>query len=130
MRFLALIFAVYIAFATPTFAAANEAAAPESALAGIDIHDIQAMLHKHFSVDDLEKLRDYLHAAMSGAPVVMAADLKAKLRQFMTEMRVEYGFQFHVMMAQLKKKVFKVLPPDLAELAEEFTSKSEPEVEQ
>ena len=130
MRFLALIFAVYIAFATPTFAAANGAAAPEAALAGIDIHDIQAVLHKHFSVDDLEKLRDYLHAAMSGAPVVMAADLKAKLRQFMTEMRVEYGFQFHVMMAQLKKKVFKVLPPDLAELAEEFTSKSEPEVEQ
>ena len=130
MRFLALIFAVYIAFATPTFAAANEAAAPESALAGIDIHDIQAMLHKHFSVDDLEKLRDYLHAAMSGAPVVMAADLKAKLREFMTEMRVEYGFQFQVMVAQLKKKVFKVLPPDLAELADEFTSKSEPEPEQ
>ena len=130
MRFLALIFAVYIAFATPTFAAANEAAAPESALAGIDIHDIQAVLHKHFSVDDLEKLRDYLHAAMSGAPVVMAADLKAKLRQFMTEMRVEYGFQFQVTMAQLKKQVFKVLPPDLAELADEFTSKTEPEPEQ
>ena len=127
MRFLALIFAVYIAFATPTFAAANEAAAPESALAGIDIHDIQAVLHKHFSVDDLEKLRDYLHAAMSGAPVAMVADLKAKLRQFMTEMRVEYGFQFQVMMAQLKKQVFSVLPPDLAELADEFSGKPEAE---
>ena len=130
MRLIALIFAATLAFAAPTFAVANEPATPESALAGIDVNDLQKLLQKHFSVEDIEKLKDYLRAVMSGAPVAMVADLKAKLRQFMTEMRVEYGFQFQVMMAQLKKKVFKVLPPDLAELAEEFTSKSEPETEQ
>ncbi|MEO6021906.1 MAG: hypothetical protein ABIP64_02075 [Burkholderiales bacterium] len=130
MRFLALVFAVFFAFAAPAFVAADEGATLESAFAGIDFNDLQKLLQKHFSVDDIEKLKDYLRSAMIGGPVTMAADLKAKLRQFMTEMRVEYGFQFQVMMAQLKKKVFKVLPPDLAELADEFTSKYAPEAEQ
>ena len=130
MRIISLIYAVFFALATPAFAATDESVTPESALAGIDVNDIQKLLHKHFSVDDIEKLKDYLRSAMMGAPVTLGSDLKEKLRKFMTDMRVEYGFQFQVMMAQVKKKVFKVLPPDLAELAEEFTSKSEPETEQ
>ena len=55
-----------------------------------------------------------------GWQMPMAPDLKAKVRDFMSAMRLEHGFQFAVFMAELKKKVFRVLPPDLAELAEEF----------
>ena len=130
MRSIVLISTLVFALAAPTFSATDDAVKPESALAGIDINDIQKLLQKHFSVDDIEKLKDYLRSAMMGAPVTLGLDLKEKLRKFMTDMRVGYGFQFQVMMAQVKKKVFKVLPPDLAELAEEFTSKSEPETEQ
>jgi hypothetical protein len=35
-----------------------------------------------------------------------------------------------VLMAELRKKIFRVLPPDLAELAEEFTRQPQPDVEQ
>ena len=60
----------------------------------------------------------------------MARDLKGKVRDFMTEMRLEYGFQFAVMMEQLKQKLFRVLPPDLAELAEEFTKKPKADLDE
>jgi hypothetical protein len=33
-------------------------------------------------------------------------------------------------MAELKKKLFRALPPDLAELAEEFTQKSQAEFDE
>ena len=65
-----------------------------------------------------------------GLQIPMAPDLKAKVRDFMTQMRLEYGFQFAVMIAELKKKVFRVLPPDLAELAEEFVQKPKEDLDE
>ena len=100
--------------------AAAEAEAP---IAGIEWRNVEKMLAKHFSMDDIASLKEYMKGAMMGLQIPMAPDLKQKVRDFMTEMRLEYGFQFAVMIAELKKKVFRVLPPDLAELAEEFAKK-------
>ena len=71
-----------------------------------------------------------MKGAMLGLPTPMALGLKAKVRDFMTEMRLEYGFQFAVMIEQLKKRLFRVLSPDLAELAEEFSKKPRADLEE
>ena len=81
-------------------------------------------------MDDIASLKEYMKGAMMGLQIPMAPDLKQKVRDFMTEMRLEYGFQFAVMIAELKKKVFRVLPPDLAELAEEFAKKPQAELDE
>ncbi len=112
-----------LALSTPVFAATETGASTESALAGIEWRNVEKLLQKHFSLEDIAGLKEYMKGAMMGLQLPMAPDLKEKVRNFMTEMRLEYGFQFAVMMEQLKKKLFRVLPPDLAELAEEFTKK-------
>ena len=91
---------------------------------------MKKILKKHFSLEDIANLKEYLKGAMLGLPTPMAPDLKSKVRDFMTEMRLEYGFQFAVIMEQLKKKLFRLLPPDLAELAEEFTKKPQAALEE
>ena len=123
MQMKQLLFAASLLFSVPVFAATETGAQAEAALAGIDWRDVEKMLTKHFSLADIESLKEYIRGAMMGLPTPMAPELKAKVRDFMTEMRLEYGFQFAVLMAELKKKVFRILPPDLAELAEEFTRK-------
>lgn len=112
-----------LALSTTVFAATETGASTESALAGIEWRNVEKLLQKHFSLEDIAGLKEYMKGAMMGLQLPMAPDLKEKVRNFMTEMRLEYGFQFAVMMEQLKKKLFRVLPPDLAELAEEFTKK-------
>jgi hypothetical protein len=118
------------ALSSPVFAATEPGPQAESTVAGIDWRNVEKMLAKHFSLADIESLKAYVKGAMMGLPTPMAPELKAKVRDFMTEMRLEYGFQFAVLMAELKKKVFRVLPPDLAELAEEFTQKPKAELEE
>jgi len=125
-----LFFAAFFLFSVPTFAATETGAEAEAALAGIDWRDVEKMLAKHFSQADIESLKEYIRGAIIGLPSPMPPDLKAKVRDFMTEMRLEYGFQFAVLMAELRKKIFRVLPPDLAELAEEFTRQPQPDVEE
>lgn len=116
----AFLLAVVLATDPPAFAVTQTGAQAESALAGIEWRNIEKMLAKHFSQADIESLKEYMKGAMMGWQMPMAPDLKAKVRDFMSAMRLEYGFQFAVLMADLKKKVLRVLPPDLAELAEEF----------
>ena len=130
MWFKTLLLAAVLAICLPTFAATESGMQTESPLAQIEWRDVEKILTKHFSIEDIASLKEYMKGAMLGLPTPMAPDLKAKVRDFMTEMRLEYGFQFAVLMEQLKKKIFRVLPPDLAELAEEFTQKSEKELEQ
>lgn len=129
MQLKTLLFAVFFLFAPPIFAATEIGTQAESALAGIDLRNVEKMLRKHFSLADIERLKEHMRGAMMGLPTPMAADLKEKVRDFMMEMRLEYGFRFAVLMAELKKKIFRLLPPDLAELADEFTRNptSEPE---
>ena len=124
------LFAVALASAVPVLAATETGALPEPALSGIDWRSVEKILAKHFSPADIESLKEYMKSAMMGLQIPMAPELKAKVRDFMTEMRLEYGFQFAVMMADLKKKVFRVLPPDLAELAEEFAQKPKADLEE
>lgn len=116
----AFLLAVVLATDPPAFAVTQTGAQAESALAGIEWRNIEKMLAKHFSQADIESLKEYMKGAMMGWQMPMAPDLKAKVRDFMSAMRLEHGFQFAVLMAELKKKVFRALPPDLAELAEEF----------
>ena len=130
MWFKTLLLAAVLAICLPTFAATESGMQTDSPLAQIEWRDVEKILTKHFSIEDIASLKEYMKGAMLGLPTPMAPDLKAKVRDFMTEMRLEYGFQFAVLMEQLKKKIFRVLPPDLAELAEEFTQKSEKELEQ
>jgi hypothetical protein len=118
------------AISSPVFAAAEAGRQTESPIAGIDWRNVEKMLAKHFPLADIESLKAYMKSAMKGLQTPMAPELKAKVRDFMTEMRLEYGFQFAVLMAELKKKVFRVLPPDLADLAEEFTQKRKAELEE
>ena len=118
------------AISLPVFAAAEAGAPIERPIAGIEWRHVEKMLTKHFSFEDIVGLKKYLKGAMLGLPMPMAPDLKDKVRNFMVEMRLEYGFQFAVMIAELKKKVFRVLPPDLAELAEEFTQKPQAEFDE
>jgi uncharacterized protein (DUF2267 family) len=121
---------VFLVFSIPALAATEPELKSEATLAGIDLHKVEKMLAKHFSMADIESLKAYMKGAMLGVPTPMAPELKAKVRDFMTEMRLEYGFQFAVLMAELKKKIFRVLPPDLAELAEEFTQKLKAELDE
>ncbi len=123
-------FAIVLASSVPVFAATETGAQPQSALAGIEWRNVETILAKHFSIADIESLKEYMKRAMMGLQIPMAPELKAKVRDFMTEMRLEYGFQFAVMMAELKKKIFRVLPPDLAELAEEFAQKPKGDLEE
>jgi hypothetical protein len=116
------------AFAAPEPSAAEPNA--QSPLAGIAWRDVEKILRKHFAPEDLFKLKEYMSSAMLGLEFPMPPDLKAKVRDYMTEMRLEYGFQFAVMMEQLKKKLFRVLPPDLADLAEEFAKKPKADLEE
>ena len=116
----AFLLAVVLATDAPAFAVTQTDAQAESALAGIEWRNIEKMLAKHFSQADIESLKEYMKGGMMGWQMPMAPDLKAKVRDFMSAMRLEHGFQFAVLMAELKKKVFRALPPDLAELAEEF----------
>jgi hypothetical protein len=116
------------AFAAPEANSAEPTA--QSPLAGIEWRDIEKILHKHFSLGDIANLKEYMKGAMLGLDLPMPPDLKGKVRDFMTEMRLEYGFQFAVMMEQLKKKLFRVLPPDLAELAEEFSKKPQADLDE
>ena len=130
MWFKTLLLAAVLAICLPTFAATESGMQTESPLAQIEWRDVEKILTKHFSIEDIASLKEYMKGAMLGLEMPMPPDLKGKVRDFMTEMRLEYGFQFAVLMEQLKKKIFRVLPPDLAELAEEFTQKSEKELEQ
>ena len=130
MWFKTLLLAAVLAICMPTFAATESGIQTESPLAQIEWRDVEKILTKHFSIEDIASLKEYMKGAMLGLEMPMPPDLKGKVRDFMTEMRLEYGFQFAVLMEQLKKKIFRVLPPDLAELAEEFTQKSEKELEQ
>lgn len=114
-----------LAISSPVFAAAEAGAQTERPIAGIEWRNVEKMLSKHFSFEDIASLKAYLKAAMLGQQLPMAPDLKEKVRNFMMEMRLEYGFQFAVIMEQMKKKVFRALPPELAKLAEEF-SKNHP----
>ncbi len=125
-----LLFAASLIFSVPAFAASEPGAQTEAALAGIDWRNLEEILAKHFSRADIESLKEYIRGAIIGLPTPMAPDLKAKVRDFMTDMRLEYGFQFAVLMAELRKKIFGVLPPDLAELAKEFTLEPQPDPEQ
>jgi hypothetical protein len=118
------------AISLPVFAAAEAGPQTESPIAGIDWRNVEKMRAKHFSLADIESLKAYMKGAMMGLPTPMVPELKAKVRDFMMEMRLEYGFQFAVLMAELRKKVLRVLPPDLAELAEEFTQKPKAELEE
>lgn len=118
-----LLFAVFLLLSIPAIAATETGAQGEGALAGIEWRNVEKILAKHFSIADIAQLKDYMKRAMIGLPTPMSGDLKAKVRNFMTEMRLEYGFQVAVIIAQLRKKIFCVLPPDLAELAEEFAQK-------
>ena len=119
-----VIFAALLLFTPMAFAATEIDTQNSASLGGIEWSHVEKMLGKHFSIADIEGLKEYMKGAMMGLQVPMAPDLKDKVRKFMTDMRLEYGFQFAVMIAELKKKVFRVLPPDLAELAEEFSKKS------
>lgn len=130
MWFKSLLLAAALTICLPTFAATESATQTESSLGGIEWRDVEKMLAKHFSLADIEGLKEYMKGAMMGLQMPMAPDLKEKVRGFMTEMRLEYGFQFAVMMEQLKKKLFRVLPPDLAELAEEFAKKPQAELDE
>jgi hypothetical protein len=125
-----LLFAMALALSFPAFAEPESSEQSQSPLAGIEWRDVEKMLKKHFSVDDIAGLREYMKGAMMGLQSPMAPDLKDKVRNFMTEMRLEYGFQFAVMMEQVKKKIFRFLPPDLAELAEEFAKKPQADLEE
>jgi hypothetical protein len=128
--FKVLLLVSIVAISLPLFAGAEASPQAESPIAGIDWRSVEKMLAKHFSLADIESLKAYVKGAMMGLQTPMAPELKAKVRDFMTEMRLEYGFQFAVLMAELRKKVFRVLPPDLAELAEEFTQKPKTELEE
>ncbi len=125
-----LLLAAVLAICLPTFAATESGMQTESPLAQIEWRDVEKILTKHFSLSDIESLKEYMRGAIVGLRIPMAPDLKAKVGDFMTQMRLEYGFQFAVMMAELKKKVFRVLPPDLAELAEEFALKPKEDLDE
>ena len=130
MWFKTLLLAAVLAICLPTFAATESGMQTESPLAQIEWRDVEKILTKHFSLSDIESLKEYMRGAIVGLRIPMAPDLKAKVGDFMTQMRLEYGFQFAVMMAELKKKVFRVLPPDLAELAEEFVQKPKADLDE
>jgi hypothetical protein len=125
-----LLLAGFFTISSPALAATEAGTQAEPAMAGIERRNVEKMLAKHFSPEDIAGLKDYLRGAMMGLQTPMASDLKEKVRNFLTQMRLEYGFQFAVLMAELKKKVFRVLPPDLAELAEEFTQAPKAELEE
>ena len=118
------------ALSASVFAAPESGAPTQSPLAGIEWRDIEKILHNHFSFADIARLKEYMKGATLGLDVPMPSDLKSKVRDFMTEMRLEYGFHFAVMIEHLKKKLFRVLPPDLAELAEEFSKKPQADLEE
>ena len=130
MWFKTLLLAAVLAICLPTFAATESGMQTESPLAQIEWRDVEQILTKHFSIEDIASLKEYMKGAMLGLEMPMPSDLKGKVRDFMTEMRLEYGFQFAVLMEQLKKKIFRVLPPDLAELAEEFSKKPQADLEE
>ena len=130
MWFKTLLLAAVFAICLPTFAATESGMQIESPLAQIEWRDVEKILTKHFSLSDIESLKEYMRGAIVGLRIPMAPDLKAKVGDFMTQMRLEYGFQFAVMMAELKKKVFRVLPPDLPELAEEFALKPKEDLDE
>lgn len=124
-----LLLAWTLTFSAAAYAASEPIAPVQSPLAGIEWRDVERILNKHFSLQDIVSLKEYMKSAMLGLEIPMPPDLKSKVRDFMTEMRLEYGFQFAVMIEQLKKKIFRVLPPDLAELAEEFSKKPQADLE-
>ncbi len=126
MRMKILLSLVCLMFSVPAFSASEPGV---QSLARIEWRNVEKMLAKHFSLADIESLKEYMRGAMTGLQTPMAPELKEKVRDFMTDMRLEYGFQFAVLMAKLKKKIFLVLPPDLAELAEEFAMKPKAEME-
>jgi hypothetical protein len=130
MKFGAIILAAVFAISLPTVAATESAAHSESNIAGIEWRNVEKMLAKHFSLEDIASLKEYMKGAMMGLQTPMASELKDKVRNFMAHMRLDYGFQFAVLMAELKKKVFRVLPPDLAELAEEFAQAPKAELDE
>ena len=130
MWFKTLLPVAVLAICLPTFAATESGTQTESPLAQIEWRNVEKILTTHFSPADIESLKEYMKGAIMGLQIPMAPDLKAKVRDFMMQMRLEYGFQFAVMMAELKKKVFRVLPPDLAELAEEFTQKPQEDLDE
>ena len=125
-----IFFACLLALTARVFAAADAGTQMESPLAGIEWRNVEKMLAKHFDIDDIASLKEYMKGAMMGLQLPMAPELKEKVRNFMAEMRLEYGFQFAVMMEQVKKKLFRALPPDLAELAEEFSKKPPADLEE
>lgn len=130
MWFKTLLLAAVFAICLPTFAVTESGMQTESPFAQIKWRDMENILTKHFSLADIKSLKEYARGALMGLQIPMAPDLTAKVRDFMTQMRLEYGFQFAVMMAELRKKVFRVLPPDLAELAEEFTQKPQEDLDE
>ena len=128
--FKTLLLVSILAISSPVFAAAEAGAQTERPIAGIEWRNVEKMLSKHFSFEDIASLKKYMKSAILGLQLPMAPDLKEKVRNFMMEMRLEYGFQFAVTIEHLKRKVFRVLPPDLAELAEEFTQKRKAEFDE
>ena len=130
MWFKTLLRAAVLAICLPTFAATESGMQAESPLAQIEWRNVEKILTTHFSPADIESLKEYMRGAIVGLRIPMAPDLKAKVRDFVTQMRLEYGFQFAVMVAEFKKKVFRVLPPDLAELAEEFVLKPKADLDE
>ncbi len=130
MQFKNLLLAAFLTCSVSAFAATESVPQAEVALAGVDWRNVEKMLAKHFSLNDIESLKRYVTSAMMGLPTPMGPELKAKVRNFMMDMRLEYGFQFAVLMAELKKKAFRFLPPELAELADELTQKPKADLEE
>lgn len=85
----------------------------DSAMEQIDPDEVAKILRKHFTEDDIEKLARYFRDAIAGKPAQLEGDLWRRFRDAMGEIRLEYGIQIAVLMAELKKAAKRILNQDV-----------------
>jgi len=81
-----------------------------------DIESIKKILVNHFSEQDVDRLVGYFRDATSGKEAAFPPELMQRLLSAIAELRLEYGFQMTVILAQLKKSAQHVFNQELDEI--------------
>jgi hypothetical protein len=81
----------------------------ESAIAGIDMKQLEKLIREKFSHEDVRRLSRYLKDLVAGGRADLPRDLKGKFDDLVSELRLEYGFQIAVLMAELEKAAKRLL---------------------
>jgi hypothetical protein len=81
-----------------------------------DAENVRRIFENHLSEADVQRLVDYFRAGLAGKPTLFPSDLRKRMQRAIMDLRLEYGFQFAVLLAQIKSQVHQEFNAELDEL--------------